>query len=483
MNSFKGSMGNPAKSVLSGVRRKPLAACCAALFALAAPEAFASTWQVTTCADSGPGSLRAVIGDPMTVSGDTVDFSSLNSSNCPSSVISLTTGAITIAQKSLTLQGHAQAISGYYNGAYENDRIFNHTGTGTLNVKNLLIEYNHFYPDGPVKGGCIYSAGNVILDHSELFHCAAKPKTPGINAAATVRGGGVFTQGALVLKYSAITASTAKTLGAAEGGGAYSVAAFSLSSSTIDGNYSVGQAGGIFGRHGGSISTSTISGNTALDGSDSLGVGGILVVGGSADTFQITNSTISGNSAPNSVIGGVVSEVATTVRNSTIAFNTAKLGRLAKSGGGFDYFAAGLHMETGINSSSPLTLQSTILSNNTYGTTETDFSALAFAPYTIGITSDHNLIRASSGPQRPPTVSTACPLLGPLKFGVDSGPTRTHALLSRSPAIDAGSNPLNLATDQNLNTRTVGSGTDIGAYEVQDGVIFNSNFEGCPVLF
>jgi hypothetical protein len=483
MSAFRGIMKNPTKSVLSGVRRKPLAACCAALFALAAPEAFAqSTWQLTTCADSGPGSLRDIVANSA-VSGDTVDFSSLNLSNCPSSVISLTTGAITIAQNSLTLQGHAQAVTGYYNGTYENDRVFNHTGTGTLIVKNLLIEYNHFYPDGPAKGGCIYSAGNVILDHTELFRCTAKPLTSGANSAAKVSGGGIFTKGSLILKYADVTANVAKTQGSATGGGAYSVGAFSMSSSSISANYSVGQAGGIFGRHGGSMTGSTISGNIAEDGSGSLGAGGAIVDGTSSDTFQITNSTISGNSAPQAVVGGVVSEVATTVRNSTIAFNTAKFGRIAKTGGGFNYFAAGLHMETGINNSSPLTLQSTILSNNTYGATETDFSALAFAPYTISITSDHNLIRASSGQQRPPTVSTACPLLGPLKFGVDSGPTRTHALLSRSPAIDTGSNPQNLATDQNLNTRTVGSGTDIGAYEVQDGVIFNSNFEGCPVLF
>src|SRR5262249_53471169 len=143
----------------------------------------AATWSVTTCADSGSGSLRDIVAN-FAASGDTVDFAQLNASNCASSTISLTTGAITIAQSSLILQGHAQTITGYYNGAYQNDRVLNHTGTGTLTVKNLAIEFNHFYPNGPAKGGCIYSSGNVILDHTIVSHCIAKPLTPGPNSAA-----------------------------------------------------------------------------------------------------------------------------------------------------------------------------------------------------------------------------------------------------------------------------------------------------------
>lgn len=471
-------MKNSAPSILSVARRKPLAACCTVLFSLAVPEAFAAnTWQVTNCADSGAGSLRDTVAN-VAASGDTVDFSQLNLSNCPSSTISLTTGAIAITQGSLTLLGHAQAITGYYNGAYQNDRVLTHTGSGTLTVKNLLIEYNHFYPNGPAKGGCIYSSGNVILDHTELFKCTAKPANPGSDPSADAIGGGVFAHGALSLKYSEIRANSAKTLGAATGGGAATDASFSILNTTIDSNYSKGQAGGVFSRHGGSISASTISRNTAADASGSLGVGGVFAIGNGTDTLQVTNSTISGNNAVNSVVGGLAAEIPTSVQNSTIAFNKANRGRLPKTGGGFDYFSVGLHVVAG-GHDSPLTLQSSILSNNTYAAVESDFSTQTFAPYTIAITSDHNIIRASKGPQQPPTVTTACPLLGQLH--ANSGPTFTHALLSRSPAIDAGSNPLNLATDQNLSNRVSGASIDIGAYEVQQGdIVFNANFEGCP---
>ena len=61
------------------------------------------------------------------------------------------------------------------------------------------------------------------------------------------------------------------------------------------------------------------------------------------------------------------------------------------------------------------------------------------------------------------------PLLGPLAN--NGGPTQTHALLSGSPAIDTGSNPLALSFDQRGTgfARTVGAQTDIGAFEVQGG--------------
>ena len=60
------------------------------------------------------------------------------------------------------------------------------------------------------------------------------------------------------------------------------------------------------------------------------------------------------------------------------------------------------------------------------------------------------------------------PLLGELQD--NGGSTPTQALLDSSPAIDAGSNPENLETDQRGEgfDRTVGDATDIGAFEVQN---------------
>ena len=88
-------MCTPDKLPRNAARRSALATAVAATFALTASDAFATTWFVTTCADSGAGSLRDIVTNSAG-SGDTVDFAQLNLSNCPSSTISLTTGAITI---------------------------------------------------------------------------------------------------------------------------------------------------------------------------------------------------------------------------------------------------------------------------------------------------------------------------------------------------------------------------------------------------
>jgi hypothetical protein len=59
-------------------------------------------------------------------------------------------------------------------------------------------------------------------------------------------------------------------------------------------------------------------------------------------------------------------------------------------------------------------------------------------------------------------ISGVNPALGPLAF--DGGTTRTHALLPGSPAIDGGSNPLNLTNDQRgpAFARVVGGAADMG---------------------
>ena len=77
----------------------PIASALAAAFLLAAPDARALQ-TVTTCADSGTGSLRAAIANAG--NGDTVTFNA-GAMNC--STITLTTGALVVNQADLTLTG------------------------------------------------------------------------------------------------------------------------------------------------------------------------------------------------------------------------------------------------------------------------------------------------------------------------------------------------------------------------------------------
>jgi len=68
------------------------------------------------------------------------------------------------------------------------------------------------------------------------------------------------------------------------------------------------------------------------------------------------------------------------------------------------------------------------------------------------------------------------PNIGPLAF--NGGNTRTQALLAGSPAINAGSNPLSLTTDQRGAgfPRVVGQAADMGAFESGSGSTYSRNY-------
>ena len=474
-------MINPVRSIMSAAKRQPLAACIAALLALAAPEAMAAnTWNVTNCADSGAGSLRDIVTNSA-VSGDTVDLSHLNASNCPGSTISLVTGAIAIPQQTLALSGPSSriTITGYYNGAYMNDRLVNHTGSGgTLSLTNLNFWYSRFSPaSGNAYGGCIRSSGSVLLSSSSVFQCHLT------GTSTRTQGGGIWAQNDVTLKYSQVTAnSVVDAHSAPAAGGIMANGNFTATYSTVSGNNAqFGNVGGVYVGSGATLTNSTISGNSAGF------AGGMQVLGNASKPVKISNSTISGNSSTGYVGGLSLLTSSATIQNSTIAFNTAVDATPDASPG--VYFFNG----SATPSSTTIDIESSILSNNTYGVTENDIGAKASNAGTIfSITSNNNIIRAAPGTFRPPTVSTDCPLLGPLRS--NGGATQTHALLSHSPAINAGNNNANRNEDQRGEfadpnnpypyPRVSGVAADIGAYEVQQSdIIFNASFEGCPALF
>jgi hypothetical protein len=237
------------------------------------------------------------------------------------------------------------------------------------------------------------------------------------------------------------------------GGGAgvdlQTAASLTLSAVEVTGNSTSGAAGsGVSTLLAGSILTimdSTIANNSSA----SFG-GGVLIFRGSA---TITNSTISGNSAgPGQPGGGVDLEGGSAViRNSTITGNSSPI-----AGGGITVFG-----------SATVTLSSTIVAGNIGG----DISG------PVDTTSDHNLIGNNAGSAGISNgfngnivgnaVTPIDPLLGPLQL--NGGPTRTHALLAGSQALNNGSNAAGLPSDGRGAPflRLFGAGVDIGALEVQ----------------
>ena len=181
---------------------------------------------------------------------------------------------------------------------------------------------------------------------------------------------------------------------------------------------------------------------------------------------RIVNSTISGNVVA-AQAGAVLAygNVALELDNATVSTNVA-----APTRNGGIQISTGVTEPASASNATPPTLKlvSTVLANNS--STNGDVGTNTTAIPTFGINATSSLIQricptcaivvAGSG-----TFIGADPLLGPLGF--NGGPTRTQALLAGSPAINTGSNPLGLMTDQRGPgfPRVVGGAPDIGAYE------------------
>jgi hypothetical protein len=277
-------------------------------------------------------------------------------------------------------------------------------------------------------------------------------------------GGGIINRGTLRLNDVRVTGNFAWV-----GGGIYNPGTLVISNSTINGNHvhSIekvsegirivvpGAGGGISNSGKLSVNRSTISGNT-MSGT-SLG-GGIYNSG----TLMVNNSTISENilvNAPTHYLspgGGLFSNSGqVTISNSTVANNSAQVGG--------NIFGCQV---SDCGDSGPVILQNSIVANSLSG--GNCHGAVASDGYNLS--SDNTCSLDNTG-----DMNSTDPMLGPLQN--NGGPTMTTALLSGSPAIDAG-NPSGctdgqgylLKTDQRGKPRPDPEdtgGCDMGAYENQ----------------
>lgn len=405
-----------------------------------APTSPSSVLPVIDCADDdGAGTLRNVIA--AAGEGDTVDLSALTCST-----ITLTQGAIPVLLNTLTIVGpgaNALAIDG--GGS---DRVLLHPGYGTLALQALTVRNGAISVSGYriTGGGCIASAGYLVLDRSSVRDCYA--------AGEGAYGGGIL---AYTLTMYTSTLSGAVALGkntdtgtAAFGGGAYTAYAY-IADSTVSGNRAAhdpgdGQAsydigGGIFTNFGGTIRSSTIDHNY------SYGFGG--GVSAFSGVVNVANSTISGNTARTRSGGGLDLRVFNggTISNSTITANAAPAGGGVFLRGRPDRFE----------------LQSTLVGGNT--ATAGGGADVGAERATTLLGNNNLVVAADMNVTLPGDTLHAAPLLLPLAD--NGGPTRTHALAPGSPAIDTGNNVASLTSDQRGAgfPRVVGAAADIGAFE------------------
>lgn len=458
------------------------------------PPVPAASIVVSNCNDSGPGSYRQAVADA--VSGTTID---LTATGC--SMITLTTGDVVTSVADLTLQGPGALSLAIDGGSHY--RPIQHTGTGTLHVNDLTISHGSKYLAnghlGNPSGGCIHSQGTVSLDHAWAKYCDAGSSSTSVD----VHGGAVYGRAAVNLSHSTVSGSSAHSSALrAYGGGVFSGGTLVLMNSTISGNavsaagrhmsggVQVGTAGS--GGGGALVKYSSILGNSAngnsgfvgglyttgnvailqstIAGNQSAYIGGVaMMTGAHVDTaFTIASSTISGNSSGDRAGGVWIRGNPAKISHSTIAFNTAHSGSANKYG-------SGLLADGG----AVVDLQSTIIAGNT---TDKGSGPL---PDDVGggggaaLTGANNLIYLASSLTPPPgTIQLTDPLLKSLS--PNGGPTSTHALSPRSPAINAGNNAGNFSFDQRGDgyPRISGAAADIGAFELDLGdVIFASGFD------
>jgi trimeric autotransporter adhesin len=359
--------------------------------------------------------------------GGLINFGTLELTNCTVAGNSATLGGGGIdnwGQLTLTHATVANDSTAHWGGGILNSH-------GTLTVTNSLVTGNSAgFGGGGIanfEGHTLTLANSLVTGNSTTFGGGGIANLSGTATLTNTRivdnsassGGGISSgAGTFTLTTSTVARNVAR---AGRGGGIASAGKFTIIKSTIAGNSASGEGGGIanLAGHRFMLTNSTVSGNSAVEG------GGIFAEGGEfTRVFAITNSTVARNRATQAGGGILQSSLSLlALRNSLVAQNSAPTGADV---------------------------------NNTSGNpTGARFSLIGDGSGS-GITNTNgNQVGTASAPIDPKLGSLAD----------NGGPTRTHALLLGSPAIDAASTPDCPTTDQRGVLRPQGAACDIGSYE------------------
>lgn len=361
-------------------------------------------------------------------------------------------------------------------------RPFRYTSGSTVNSISGLNVTDGFCddscPDGAAGAG-IFSSGTLTLTDVTVTANAASA-SGGMNAFP--EGGGILNNGGtLHLVLSSVTgnmaiAANATNQNAPVGGGIFNNGTLTLDRSTVAGNTASAAAGGGNSTNaigGGidqfsgsiSISRSTISGNSTSGtggSANNTAIGGGIAMGNSLNnTLALDRTTVTANSvsagAPNTNQngGGIQASGGTgsalTVVSSTISGNTSTNAANLIFGG-----------ET-------QSIKNSIISHPLGGGVNCNSASTASQGFNLEDTNTCGFGQSTDRPNTDPMLDASL---------VDnSGPTLTLALLTGSPAIEAGSSSPGETTDQrgllrpsddiSVATAPGSDGADIGAFEVQ----------------
>ena len=273
-------------------------------------------------------------------------------------------------------------------------------------------------------------------------------------------GGGIYNYGTLHLVGSVVTGGSAY-----QGGGIFNAGGtVTLTNSAVSGNSASYRGGGIFQEFGSlTLLNSTVADNTVSPGNG----GGIYAKGlGSDGSVTLTNSTISGNTAEQDPYGGFggglyAREAPITITNSTLSGNMAEN----------SYAGSALELNFG----STATLKNVTVAGNSGG-------VAAIYAYDGSVELLNNILtnlpkNCEAEPNNGTIIESGNHIIDDLSCenirtwfpGIETiladngGPTKTHALLSDSNAIDFAGD-CGLATDQRGVLRSDGD-CDSGSFE------------------
>lgn len=389
----------------------------------------AAIWTVTSGADDGVGTLRHAISNA--AAGDIIQFDlaapALHCSQPPAIITLKSTLAI---DKDLQILGPGPGQLVVTRHPHTNTPAFGvfAVDAGTVTIAGITIRNGRaINPDGQSDnlGGGILNWGTLLVSNCVITRNVAQTEAGGVGY-----GAGIFTVGALTLVDSTLSHNEAS--GAGGGISTFHCPALAVARCTIHDNYAAVQGGGVnFQGTGGHLKNCTISHNETADFGDGSALVN-LVYPNEAAALGLSSCTIVGNH------GSTNSAVVVAALPGNLGVTTLLRGTLA----------AGNQPEN-----------FTFLGGATLSSLGNNFDSDGSSGLSNGV--DGNIAGTAASP--------IDPQLGALLN--NGGPTRTHALLAGSPAVDTGVcfDVLNapVTTDQRRFVRAQGAGCDIGAFENQ----------------
>jgi hypothetical protein len=334
---------------------------------------------------------------------------------------------------------------------------------------------------GGARGGGVFADGPVTIVNSTFtydYAFGAQGGDGGNGTASSAPGaggaGGAAAGGALCLVSGTTTISDSSIFycGAQGGNGGAGGQPTSVGTGAAGGNGGAGWGGAIYVQAG----TLTLS-NSTLDLNSASGGGG-----GNGGAAGPSPSGGTGGNAGESRGGGLLVQGTANLHNSTFTQNyaNASKGGAAGAGGGGTAGADNLPAGGGVfNAGGTVNAISSLFADNYVYAPGTDRDISGnFNTASHNLLSDNqgsNLADSGRDASGHPLPDANGNLVGTPDHGIDAklrfpdyygGPTQTFALYGDSPAIDHGSNPDGLTTDQRgYGPRAVNGVADIGAFE------------------